>query len=371
MSHRAAPLILTAILVASACTQEPGPPTAVTESEIGSLEIVAEFPNRQLTGVAVSPEGRVFVNFPDWGGSHDVAVAELTDGGPVPFPDFLWNDWAAGTGTADPSSRFICVQSVWADSRNTLWILDPASPSFRGVVPGGAKLVAVDLATDTVRRVYSFDESTAPPQSYLNDVRVDASTGTAFITDSGLGALVVVDLETGDTRRFLENHPALDAEPDVVPRIAGRELRLPDGSVPQVHSDGIALDQVNGRLYVHSLTGTRLWSLPTSIFSTPDVDDAVLAEMLTDCGATGITDGMLIGPDGEVYHTSLELDAIVSWSNGPGLTTVVSDPVLSWPDSLALSPDGWLYVTTSRIHEAPHFGTERTEPYRLVRVRLR
>jgi len=42
------------------------------------------------------------------------------------------------------------VQSVVADSKNRLWILDAGSVKFAPVVAGGAKLVAVDLATDKV-----------------------------------------------------------------------------------------------------------------------------------------------------------------------------------------------------------------------------
>jgi sugar lactone lactonase YvrE len=262
------------------------------------------------------------------------------------------------------------VQSVFVDSNDVLWILDPASPGFTGVIEGGAKLVAVDLSSDEVARVYHFDSDAAPPASYLNDVRVDVNSRTAYITDSGLGALVIVDLESGVARRVLEDHPALHAEPDLVPTIGGRELRMANGAVPQVHSDGIALDGRSGTLYLHALTGRRLWSIPTRVLSDPSLDDGEIARHLVDHGETVATDGMIVDADGSVYHSAIEHDAIVLWKPDGELDFVAVDPLLSWPDSFALSTDGWLYVTTSRIHEAAVFGASRSEPYRVVRVKI-
>ena len=39
------------------------------------LEEVASFPNQQVTGVVVSGQGRVFVNFPFWSDDHTISVA--------------------------------------------------------------------------------------------------------------------------------------------------------------------------------------------------------------------------------------------------------------------------------------------------------
>jgi len=38
-------------------------------------------------GVAVSAQGRVFVNFPFWSDDHTISVAEVVDGKLRPFPD--------------------------------------------------------------------------------------------------------------------------------------------------------------------------------------------------------------------------------------------------------------------------------------------
>ena len=110
------------------------------------FEEFATFPNQQGTGVTVSPEGRVFVNFPFWSDDHTLSVAESIDGQPKPFPDEAWN-----AKSGPPENRRICVQSVVVDDQGALWILDPASPKTEGVVKGGPKLVKVDLSTNKAR----------------------------------------------------------------------------------------------------------------------------------------------------------------------------------------------------------------------------
>jgi hypothetical protein len=46
-----------------------------------------------------------------------------------------------------PQDHFICVQSVYADDQNNLWVLDPGSPQQQGVVKEGAKLLKFNPAT--------------------------------------------------------------------------------------------------------------------------------------------------------------------------------------------------------------------------------
>src|SRR6187551_2881882 len=111
------------------------------------LEEAATFPH-QATGVACSPDGRVFVNFPRWTEDAPVSVAEvMKDGSLKPYPDDEWNAWRnanAAAGTMKPVDHFVCVQSVVCDGRGNLWVLDPAAPGLDKVLPGGAKLVRIE-----------------------------------------------------------------------------------------------------------------------------------------------------------------------------------------------------------------------------------
>lgn len=50
------------------------------EETIGLLEPVAYFNGAMLTGVTVSQQGRIFVNFPKWGDDVQFTVAEIRNG---------------------------------------------------------------------------------------------------------------------------------------------------------------------------------------------------------------------------------------------------------------------------------------------------
>lgn len=331
----------------------------------------------QWTGVAATSDGRVFVSYPNWDGPYRWAVTEIVDGVQRPYPDGQWNRWppAEGELETDPAYRFVCVQSVYVDGKNRLWILDPASPKMAGVVPGAAKLVEVDLDTDRVVRVIRFDDSIAPEKSYLNDVRIDVDRNAAFITDSGLGALVVVDLDTNQSRRVLANHKSTKAEKDVVPVIDGRELRVgqtPGGAVPQIHADGIAYNPADDYVYYQALTARTLYRLPAAVLADFDAREYEIAMAVEDLGPSVMTDGMAADADGNVYFTALEEDAVIYRTLQGDYRALVKSENLAWPDSLAITPDG-IYITTSRIHQTKGFsfdGLMPSEPYGLWRAPL-
>lgn len=325
------------------------------------LESVATS-ERRWTGIAALPDGRILVNFPRWAPAHDLSVGELQDDGSVrPYPDPEWNGWTSGD---DPASAFVCVQAMWVDDRGQLWILDPANPMFQGVIENGPKLLEVDPRSNRIVRSIGFGPEVAPPDSYLNDVRVDVDREVAFISDSGNGALVVVDLATGRARRVLDDHPSTQAE-DVTLTIGGQPWIGPDGSRPRVHADGIALGPDREWVYWQALTGRTLYRSSVALLADPSIEAQRLAGSVERVAAVGASDGIVFGPGGALYLTSLEHDAIRKWTPTDGLQTVVSDPRISWPDSFTIEPDGSLLFTTAQIHL-----TDPTDPFRIFRLRL-
>lgn len=332
------------------------------------LQEVASFANQQVTGVGVSAKsGRVFVNFPYWSDDHLLSVAEIVNGEPRAFPNDDWNK----PGPA--GWHFICVQSVVVDDQDNLWILDPAAPKMLEIVKGGPKLVKVDLRTNQVVQTIPFGEDIAPKKAYLNDVRIDTAANVAFISDSGKGAIVVVDLKTGKARRLLDGDKSTQPEKDVKLTVDAKQLLDQEKkTAPQIASDGISLDVKNGYLYYHALTGHTLYRIKTSALTDANLSKSDLESKVQTVAQTPAPDGMLEAPDGSVYLTSIEGGAIVRWNAATNkIEPVIADKRLLWPDTLAWGRGGEIYVTASQIENMPRFNggkTTRTEPYKLWKV---
>jgi len=332
------------------------------------LQEVASFPDKQLTGVGVSTRsGRIFVNFPYWSDNHSISVAEIVNGQPKAFPNDEWNK-------AGPAgSHFICTQSVVVDDQDNLWVLDPAAPKMQEIVKAGPKLVKIDLATNQVVQTIPFGEDVALKKSYLNDVRIDTRTNTAFITESANGAIIVVDLKSGKARRLLDGHPSTQPEKDLKLVIDGKALIDQQKKIPpQIASDGIALDLKNGYLYYHALTAHTLYRIKTSFLTDEKIAEKELESKIENVGQTPAPDGMLEGLDGSVYLTDLEGSAIVRWDpESKRVERVIADKRLLWPDTLSWGSNGEIYVTASQIENMPRFNngkSTRTEPYKLWKI---
>lgn len=349
--------------------------TALTVAVAAAADVVIEqvtaFPAQQVTGITLSTKGRLFVNFPFWSDDHTTSVAEvMPDGKARPYPDEAWN-----SKDGPPDQRWVCVQSVVADGADTLWVLDPAAPKTENIVKGGPKLVQIDLKTDKPVRTFRFDESIAPEHSYLNDVRIDHATEHAYITESGLGAIIVVNLKTGKARRLLAGNPATKAESNE--NIVVDEIKVIDpktGQAPAFNADGIALDREAGWLYFHALRGETLYRIRTQDLCDESLSDEQLGTKVEKLGHTPKPDGMLEGRNGTVYLTAIEKDGIARYDAASGkITMVVEDKRLQWPDTMAWGPDGKLYVTASQIHRMPkyHGGKSLQQgPFGVFRIKL-
>ena len=241
-------------------------PSATAPPARPRLVPVASF-EHQVTGVTVTPQGRMFVNFPRWTEDAPVSVAEVLAGGDLrSYPDDEWNAWRNSLKDQKTAGdHWVCVQSVVSDPAGHLWVIDPAAPAQDRVVPGGAKLVEIDTAGNRVVRTIAFDTSIAPQGSYLNDVRIDKDGRHAFITDSGArGAIVVVDLRTNQARRVLDGHASTQFESDVQVKADGRVLRRTDGRGVEFSADGIAMSPDGQWLYWQAVKGSTLYRAPTA-----------------------------------------------------------------------------------------------------------
>ena len=211
----------TATLPVHAPAQEAATPAPGAKGK--PITEVAHFQEYQVTGIAVSKTGRLFANFPRWTNDYKYAVAEVApDSSLTPFPDETWNSWK--DKDPDVGNKFVCVQSVTVDDTGALWVLDTGNPGMNGTLPGAPKLVKIDLATNKVVQTIPFGADICPAKSYLNDVRFDTARQVAYLTESGVGCIVVVDLKSGKARRTLVEDESTLYDKNVDLTINGKEV---------------------------------------------------------------------------------------------------------------------------------------------------
>jgi len=357
-----------------------GEPQLPSSRPAGKLELVATFDGPMPTGVSVSREGRVFVNYPRWGDPVTFTVAEVKGGKASAYPDAAF----ATFDRSRPGETLVSVQSVVVGPDDRLWILDTGSIEFGPVIQGGAKLVGVDLASNKVFKTITFPPDVALKTSYLNDVRFDlrkGKAGVAYITDSsgqGPNGIVVVDLSTGASRRRLHDHPSTKAVKDFLPIVEGRPLMERKPGKPPKHlglgSDGIAISHDGKHLYYCPLASRHLYRVPTDALLDERGSDEDAGKAVEDLGDRGFaSDGLESDDKGRVYLTDYEHNAVLRRGTGGQYETLVHDPRALWPDTLSLAADGHLYFTANQLHRQKQFHggkDQREKPYALFRVKV-
>jgi sugar lactone lactonase YvrE len=319
------------------------------------LTQIAQF-DHQVTGVAVTEDGRRFVNFPRWTDDAPISVAELlSDGSLRAYPDEKWNSWRNARANEMPvGDHFVCVQSIVPDGQGNLWVLDPGAPGNEKILEGAPKIVKIDLATNRVTKVIPVPGDVALQGTYLNDIRFSPDGKTGYITDSGTrGAIIVVDLESGKGFRALDGHPSTQVDKTVKVIVDGKPLVRPDGRQPAFSADGIAISNDGKTLYWQALTGKTLYSIDTAKLR-DGVAEAERAAAVKTVATTHVADGLWMSKAGTLYITS-PTDNAVKRLVGSGVETVLSDRRLRWPDTFSEGPDGTMYVTASHIQDTMWF----------------
>jgi sugar lactone lactonase YvrE len=353
---------------------------------------VADFGwGNQPTGVAVTSAGkenRVFVCFPRWFANHSAPTAaevHVDSAGKTtlaPYPSEAWNAWTPNSTVAETREQLVNVQSVFTDHMGRLWMLDTGS-AFLGNVTNenGPKLLQVDLETDTVLRTYNLSDLTLPT-SYLNDVRISVDGKHAFLTDSNMGGLRHLDLETGRGRVLLAEHPSTHSEAGFVTSVEGKSMIMVTGSPAAFQSDGIAV--IEDYVYYHACTGRTLYRIQQDFLIDPTYTVAQVEAAVEVVSVSGVPDGMLLVGneklEGTLFMTAVQKDGLdLMFPGGDNaVLPFVSDEILQWPDSLSAplvtGPDEeyFLYVTASQVDKAPFIqgARARRNTYGLYKVAL-
>ncbi|MGC9670534.1 L-dopachrome tautomerase-related protein [Planosporangium sp. 12N6] len=303
--------------------------------------------DRVWNAVTTTRDERTFVGFPSADGPG-VQVAEVTsDGGITPYPDESWN---AVRDDHNPDGAYVRVNALRTGPDGRLWIVDAGAPGIGApAVPGGARLIVVDLTADRVAQIHDLGPATRDT-SYVDDLRFNGDT--IYLTDAGAPGLIVFHPGTGTARRVLDGHPStVDSRPLYAD---GKVLRGPAGNEARVHADQLEVSPDGQYLYYQPASGP-LWRIGTRWLDDPEVPADTLAGQVELWLDTPTTGGTAIDAAGVIYLGDTNSRRILRISPDRHVQPLIADPRLIWPDAMWIDSDGFLWVPAAQLNHTPGF----------------
>ncbi len=321
------------------------------------LEQVLEYAE-PVGNVAVNRDGRIFFTVHPESRPTGNKLLEYVRGAAVPYP----------SGSAQ-GELFDTVLGVAVDRYNRLWTIDHGNHGMRT-----ARIIAIDLNTDTVIREQSLSPDIAPAGSFLQDLQVSADGNTVVIADASFWrkspAIIVYDVETGEARRVLESHESVSAEKYLI-RNGDRVMKFLGGvAALRGGVDGIALGPK--WLYYGALSGSGLYRVQLKDLRNDQLPPGQLANRVERYSDKPLSDGMSIDLEGNVYITDVEHSSVFVVGADRELRTLIQSRNVRWADALSFGPDGYLYLADSALSELILQSREHIEaqgPYRIFRFK--
>lgn len=316
-------------------------------------------------GYASTPAGRVFLPLSHIDGSAGPQVVEWKKGKPVPFPDERWNGWKPGD---DAAQGFVRVNALRIGPRGSLWIVDVGAPDLGETpLPGGPKLIKIDLASDSVARVYPLEAATNP-KSFIDDVRFHGDL--AYVTDAGSPGVIVVDLATGATRRVLDGDPTMTAQRPVTADT--HVLRGPHGKPVKIHADQVEVSP-DGKFFYYQPASGPLSRIATRYLDDPALPNAQLAKHITTFAKTSSTGGTAIDAEGTIYASDVDRHRVLAIDPAGTIRVLIEDPRLLWVDAMWIDAAGFLYMPAAQLDRMAPFngGVSKVQwPVSVYRTRI-
>ncbi|GHB07614.1 L-dopachrome tautomerase-related protein [Salinicola rhizosphaerae] len=318
--------------------------------------------------VALTSQGRLFLGLP----RHELAVEtpsvarRESDGSLRPFPGGGWNAWQPGDDGID---AFVYINSVHIFADDTVWCVDQGILSGKGAADANAalddrarKIVQLDAESGAVIDVLRFDPTILPQGAKLNDIRRHGST--LYVTDSGLGALIVHDQTSGKTLRRLSGMAPMLAIPGKMPaglasRLKGREFHPPNSDFLEVTGDG-------EWLYWSAPTGP-FYRIRTSFLKDERLDDEALLAHVEPVADITFSSGCSMDSRGNLYLSETTTGRITLLTSDRRQVTLVDDPDLMRPDGSFISHDRRLYIP---VKTPPAAYADTDAPYVIYSVGL-
>jgi hypothetical protein len=305
---------------------------------IYSLELATQ-------GISISSDGRSFLSQRYSLTAPPLVVELLDDNSTVPYPNAAWNSYDATNATSDPRTTFVSIDGARIGPDGRYWLVDGGSTG----VNGSTKLVDVNLANNTVDKIYYLDSIKAS-DSGIDDVRFNAAGDVAYLSDTA-GALLVLNLTTSAGVRVLVNDDSAIAHFPIAYNGTLVEGYQGEGSTLEVGLDQMEVSP-DGKYFYYQACSGGLYRIETSYVDaclTNSTLAASLADYTSPFAFTPGTGGTTIDGDGNIYLSDTTMLAIWKITPEGRATILVQDDALVWTDLMWVTADKKLWLPASQM----------------------
>ncbi|KAK6433071.1 hypothetical protein LTR95_010757 [Oleoguttula sp. CCFEE 5521] len=314
------------------------------------IAITTETP---INAVSTTPEGRLFLPYARIDGSKGPTVVEWVNQTAVPFPDLEWNSYSA---SKDPATHLVRINSQRIGPDGQLWLVDVGSPAFGApvILPIGPKLVVVNLTTNAVSRTYPLG-TVVLSSSLLDDVRFNPAANLAYLTDAGVPALIVLDLHTGEARRFLENDISTAATFPI--SAEGCLLHDSNGNFQYIYADQLEVSPDAKWRYYQPASG-QLYRIDTCYLNAAFHNSSlasILSQYREPFALTPSTGGTAIDAAGNIYVGDTDRQNIEIIASNGTRSVLLHDERLLWVDAMWVDSQQRLWMPAAQLNRGTPF----------------
>ncbi len=296
------------------------------EEPIGNVAASKDTTQATRVFFTIHPESRPETN----------KLMEIVDGTAVPYPNTKFQE------------HFNTILGVFTDQQNRLWIIDHGNHGFDPV-----RVVAFDLATNTIIHEYDFPEIVAKKLSFFNDLSVSPNGKYLAVANvSFFGkkpSIAIYNLETGKSKNQLENHSSVQHE-KYVPVTPTKKMRFFGGVADLLTGiDGIDFSRDGKYIYYAPMGSSGLYRVPTAVITDFTKTEEEIATSVERVANKPLSDGIRTDFAGNVYITDIEHQGVfVVTPEGKGFT-LIKDKRIQWADGLSMTNGGIFYLADSDI----------------------
>ncbi|MCS6119764.1 hypothetical protein G3444_12735 [Shewanella baltica] len=340
------------------------------------MEVFAEL-DGAVGGITFTSDDRLIFSYHPFY-QPNIKVAELlADGSTKPFPNSDWQQCHDPQGKAkEPDTCLNWVLGLRTDDQDRVWLLDSGQQAPR-IEP---KLVAWDTKKNQLDRIIHLPAPVSLPESQHNDFVISSRHQAIVIADEGIGtgpigekaALVVVDLNTGKSRRLLQGDNSV--MPDLQrPLIIDKDSKDRKQIEVYVGADGIALDKTQTWLYFAPMNKDKVYRVRMTDLINPSLTPAALSAKVEAYADKPDNGGLSIDEANNLYLTEVGERAIgVIPADSRQYRTYVHDERMVWPDGVSYGKQGYLYSGAAQLPlSAPlnNGKAENSPPYYIFRFK--